>query len=136
MVAGVRGALAFGLGLMWVPVFATAQSVTAHPEAHSRSAAARAAAGAIAAVDAVDAADIVERALDRASRQRKAALDSHFEYVTAGTVESLDAAGNVTRTETRRHLHYPLDGHFYSEVIGRDGRSLDAGDARDEREAV
>ena len=89
---------------------------------------------AVDAVAAVDAADIVERALDRASRQRKAALDSHFEYVTAGTVESLDAAGNVTRTETRRHLHYPLDGHFYSEVIGRDGRSLDAGDARDERE--
>ena len=140
-VAGVRAALAFGLGLMWVPVSATAQSVTAHLEPHARNAAPRAAAGAIAAGDpldaagdAVDAAAIVERALDRASRQRESALDSLFDYLTVGTVESLDAVGNVTRTETSRRLHYPLEGHFYSEVIGRDGRSLDTGDARDERE--
>ena len=121
---GARGALALGFGLIWAPVFATAQSVGAIAASDPMDA----------AVDAVDAAEIVERALDRASRHRESALDSHFEYVTAGTVESLDGGGNVTRTETSRRRHYPLEGHFYSELIGRDGRSLDAGDARDERE--
>ena len=83
--------------------------------------------------DRVDASTIVARALDVASKQRDSALGSYFEYVTAGTVESLDADGNVTRTETSRRRHYPLEGHFYSELIGSDGGSLDADDVRDEQ---
>lgn len=113
----VRGALACCLGLICTPVPATAQS-----------------GGELVARDLLDASTIIARALDVTSRQRDAALDRHFEYVTAGTVESLDAAGNVTRTETNRRRHYPLEGHFYSELIGRDGRALDADDVRDERE--
>ena len=113
----VRGALACCLGLIWLPVPATAQS-----------------GGELVASDRLDALTIVERALDRAAKQRESALDTRFEYVTAGTVESLDAAGNVTRTETSRRRHYPLEGHFYSELVEREGRSLDADDARDERE--
>ena len=117
--AAVRAgsALACCLGLLCAPGPATAQS-----------------AGELVADDRVDAATIVERALDVASRQRDSALGSYFEYVTAGTVESLDADGKVTRTETSRRRHYPLEGHFYSELIGRDGRSLDAGDVRDEQD--
>lgn len=123
------GSVACCVGLIGAPVLATAQPV-----------------GPVAARDVVDvagdmpaaadapaAADIVGRALDRAARQRESALARHFEFVTAGTVESLDAAGNVTRTETNRRRNYPLEGHFYSELVGRDGRSLDADDARDER---
>ena len=115
--AGARSALACCLGLICVPGPATAQS-----------------AGELVAGDRVDAASIVERALDAASRQRDSALGSYFEYVTAGTVESLDADGNVTRTETSRRRHYPLEGHFYSELIGRDGGSLDGDDVRDEQD--
>ena len=115
--ARLRGTLACCFCFVWAPVPATAQS-----------------GGELAASDRVDASTIVQRALDVASTQRDSALDSHFEYVTAGTVESLDAAGNVTRTETSRRRHYPLEGHFYSELIGRDGHFLDAGDSRDERE--
>ena len=113
----LRGALACCLGLICVPDPAPAQS-----------------AGELAAGDRVDASAIVERALDVASRQRDSALGTYFEYVTAGTVESLDADGNVTRTETSRRRHYPLEGHFYSELVGRDGGSLDAGDVRDEQD--
>ena len=111
-----RGALAFCLGLICVPGPATAQS-----------------AGELVAGNPVDASTIVERALDVASRQWDSELGSYFEYVTAGTVESLDADGNVTRTETSRRRHYPLEGHFYSELIGRDGDPLDRDDLRDEQ---
>ena len=112
-----RRGLAFCLGLICVPGPATAQS-----------------AGELVAGNSVDASTIVERALDVASRQWVSALGSHFEYVTAGTVDSLDADGNVTRTETSRRRHYRLEGHLYSELIGRDGGSLDRDDARDEQD--
>ena len=112
-----RSALAFCLGLICVPGPAPAQSAR-EPVAGNR----------------VDAATIVERALDVASRQRDSARGSDFEYVTAGTVESLDADGNVTRTETSRRRHYPLAGHFYSELIGRAGGPLDRDDMRDEQD--
>ena len=115
-VVRTRSALAFCLGLICLPGPATAQS-----------------AGELVARNRVDASTIVERALDVASRQRDSALGSAFEYVTAGTVESL-ADGNVTRTETSRRRHYPLEGHFYSELIGRNGGSLDHDDVQDEQD--
>ena len=116
-VARARSALAFCLGLICLPEPATAQS-----------------AGELVAGNRVNASTIVERALDVASRQRDSALGSSFEYVTAGTVESLDADGNVTRTETSRRRHYPLEGHLYSELIGRNGGSLDHDDVQDEQD--
>ena len=82
----------------------------------------------------VDAATIIERALEQAARQRAAAFELDFEYITDGAVESLDGDGRVTRIETTRNRHYPLEGHFYSELIARDGHSLDEDAARDERE--
>ena len=82
----------------------------------------------------VEAHQIIDRALEQAVGQRKTAFELGFEYFTDGRVESLDGDGRVTRTETTRNRHYPLEGHFYSEVIGRDGQPLDADDARDERE--
>ena len=118
MLAGrARRALACCFGLLCVPGPATAQA-TDEPVGGNR----------------VDASSIVERALDVASRQRDSALGSYFEYVTAGTVESLDADGNVTRTETSRRRHYPLEGHLYSELIGRDGGALDRDHVRDEQD--
>lgn len=89
--------------------------------------------GVDAAADAVDVVTVVERALERAATQRERALDGDFEYITDGTVESLDRNGRVVRTERTRRRHYPLEGHVYSELIGRDGGPLDADDARDER---
>jgi len=113
----VKRALACCVGLLCVPGPAAAQL-----------------AGELVVGDRVDASTIVQRALDVASKQRDSALGSYFEYVTAGTVESLNADGNVTRTETSRRRHYPLEGHFYSELIGRDGGPLDADDVRDEQD--
>ena len=115
-VVAVRGGV-LACSLIWAAVPANAQSGS-EPVAGDRP----------------DADAIVARALDVASRQRTAALDSPFEYVTAGTVETLDAQGNVARTETDRRRHYLLAGHFYAELIARDGRALDPDDARDERE--
>ena len=87
------------------------------------------------AVDApVEARVIIDRALEQAAPQRAAAFELDFEYFTDGRVESLDGDGRVTRVETTRNRHYPLEGHFYSELIARDGRPLDEDEARDERE--
>ena len=76
----------------------------------------------------------LEGALERAPRQQESAVELDFKYVTEGRVESLDGKGNVTRTETTRRRHYPLEGYLYSELIERDGQPLDTGDARAERE--
>ena len=78
--------------------------------------------------------EIIDRALEQAAGQRVVAFELGFEYFTDGRVESLDGDGRVTDTETTRNRHYPLEGHFYSEVIGRDGGPLDEDEARDERE--
>ena len=77
---------------------------------------------------------IIERALEQARLQHEAAIERDFEYVTVATAESLDGGGKVTRTETTRRRHFPLEGHLYSELIERDGQPLDADDVRDERE--
>ena len=77
---------------------------------------------------------IIDRALEQAVRQRAVAFELGFEYFTDGRVESLDGDGRATDTKTTRNRHYPLEGHFYSEIIGRDGRPLDEDEARDERE--
>ncbi len=76
---------------------------------------------------------IIDRALEQAVEQRAVAFDLGFEYFTDGRVESLDGDGRVTDTEKTRNRHYPLEGHFYSEVIGRDDQPLDDDEARDER---
>ena len=91
----------------------------------------------IAGLDAIDtrlaARRIIDRSLEQAVEQRAAAFELGFEYFTDGRVESLDGDGRVTDTDTTRNRHYPIEGHFYSEVIGRDGRPLDEDEARDER---
>lgn len=147
-----------GLGLVCVPLVTAAQS----PDVGALDAAPAAAApdvdaigasphvgtidaspdvGAIDASPDVDALDapvaarqIIDRALEQAAGQRAAAFVLGFEYFTDGRVESLDGDGRVTDTRTTRNRHYPLEGHFYSEVIGRDGQPLDEDEARDERE--
>ncbi len=116
MVANVHRTIAWCLGLACVPLVTTAQPV-----------------GDDALDDSIEAAAIIDRALERAASRREAAFRFDFEYITAGSVESLDGDGRVTRTETTRNRHYPLEGHFYSELIERDGRALDEGDARDEQ---
>ncbi len=86
------------------------------------------------AVDApLEAHEVIDRALEQAARLRPLAFELGFEYFTDGWVESLDGDGRVTDTKKTRNRHYPLEGHFYSEVIGRDDRPLDDDEVRDER---
>ena len=81
----------------------------------------------------IGARDIIDRALEQAAEQRAAAFELGFEYFTDGRVESLDGDGRVTDAKATRNRHYPLEGHFYSELIARDGEPLGGDDARDER---
>ena len=76
---------------------------------------------------------IIDRALEQAAEQRAEAFALGFEYFTDGRMESLDGERRVTDAETTRNRHYPLEGHFYTEVIGRDGGPLDEDEAREER---
>ena len=144
--------LAWCLGLVCLPLAATAQSLgddavdaplearestgrALEDEALDASGDAHAIIDRVLEADAVDEARvIIDRALEQAARQRAAAFELDFEYFTDGLVESLDGDGRVTRVETTRNRHYPVEGHFYSEIIARDGRPLDEGTARDERE--
>ena len=128
-------AIAWCLGSVCVPVVAAAQSpnvgaLDAAPAAGTLDAAP----DLDAPVAPVAAHQIIDRALQQAVEQRAAAFELGFEYFTDGRVESLDGNGRVTDAKTTRNRHYPLEGHFYSEVIGRDGRPLDEDEARDERE--
>ncbi len=127
--------LAWCLGLVGLPLLATAQPLGDDAGGDAVEATAIIDRGLEdAAGDApVEARVIIDRALEQAARQRAAAFELDFEYFTDGWVESLDSDGRVTRVETTRNRHYPLDGHFYSELIARNGRPLDEDAARDER---
>ena len=146
-------AMACSVGLVCVPLVTAAQSpdvgahdavpaaaaIDAAPDVDARDASphvgATDASPDIAALDDPGAArQIIDRALEQAVGQRATAFELGFEYFTDGRVESLDGDGRVTDAETTRNRHYPLEGHFYSEVIGRDGGPLDEDEARDERE--
>ena len=136
-------AIVGGFGLVCVPFGAAAQSLDIDGLAETTAAAAVDTTPDVALLDATpdgDALDaplaaprIIDRALEQASRQRVVAFDLGFEYFTDGRVESLDGDGRVTDTEKTRNRHYPLEGHFYSEVIGRDDQPLDDDEVRDER---
>ena len=128
------------LGLVCVPRLGTAQSSYVDDLDGSPGAVAPSPdAGAIApspdpgaGTASVEARDIIDRALEQAEEQRATAFELGFEYFTDGRVESLDGDGRVTDTKATRNRHYPLEGHFYSELIARDGEPLDGDDARDE----
>ena len=77
---------------------------------------------------------IVERMIERAARQDEAAPELQYESRIVTTTERFDGEGAVTKTETAEHRRYPLEGELYDELIARDGRPLDAGQQRDERE--
>ncbi len=136
-------AIFWGFGLICAPFVAAAQSPGADGLAGTTVAAGVDTTPDVALLDATpdgDALDapltaprIIDRALEQAARQRVVAFDLGFEYFTDGRVESLDGDGRVTDTEKTRNRHYPLEGHFYSEVIGRDDQPLDDDEARDER---
>ena len=142
-----HSAIVWCLGLACVPLVTAAQSPDVDALGASTDAGAIDAApdvdvpdatpdiGALDALDAPLTADrIIDRVLEQAAEQRAAAFELGFEYFTTGRVESLDGDGRVTDARTTRNRHYPLQGHFYSEVIGRDGQPLDEDEARDERE--
>ena len=145
--ASRHSAIVWCLGLACVPLVTAAQSPDVDALGASTDAGAIDAApdvdvpdatpdiGALDALDAPLTADrIIDRVLEQAAEQRAAAFELGFEYFTTGRVESLDGDGRVTDARTTRNRHYPLQGHFYSEVIGRDGQPLDEDEARDERE--
>lgn len=117
MTAGAGRMVICLFALVCAPLAATAQSASYDAEDGS-----------------LRATTIIERALEQARLQHEAAIERDFDYVTVATAESLDGGGKVTRTETTRRRHYPLEGHLYSELIERDGQPLDAGDVRDERD--
>ena len=78
--------------------------------------------------------EIIARMLERAERQDENESELRYESRIVTTSDRLDEAGAITETETREYRRYPLEGELYEELILRDGRPLDAGQQRDERE--
>lgn len=77
--------------------------------------------------------EIVDRALERTAKKDESGIEFEFESIVNSVVERLDAGGGVTAAETKRSHRYPLEGYFYEEVVGRDGRALTPGEARKEQ---
>ena len=78
--------------------------------------------------------EIIARMVERAEQQDEREAELRYESRIVTTSDRLDEAGAITETETREHRRYPLEGELYEELILRDGRPLDAGQQRDERE--
>lgn len=86
------------------------------------------------ASEALSAAEIVERALARAAEREESELDLRFESSVLSTVETIGADGEATDVKTARYRRYPLEGSLYQEIVERDGKALDASEARRERQ--
>ncbi len=112
-----------------VVILATATAFPAQ-EARPPAAATPAAAGA----DALPLEAIIARMIERAERQDESKSELRYESRIVTTSDRFDEAGAITETETREYRRYPLEGELYEELIARDGRPLDAGQQRDERE--
>ncbi|MBN1570895.1 MAG: hypothetical protein JXA73_23845 [Acidobacteria bacterium] len=82
--------------------------------------------------ESVSAQEIVRRAVARAEAQHNAQADVQFQSQTAMSIQSLDAGGKVTRTESTQYRQYPVNGALFEEVIARDGRALNARERKDE----
>ena len=86
------------------------------------------------ASEALSAAEIVERALARAAEREESELDLRFESAVLSTVETIGAEGEATDVKTARYRRYPLEGSLYQEIVERDGKALEASEARRERQ--
>ena len=111
-----------------VVILATAAAFPAQ-EAPPSAGATPAAGGADAPLDA-----IIARMIERAERQDESKSELRYESRIVSTSDRFDEAGAITETETREYRRYPLEGELYEELIARDGRPLDTGQQRDERE--
>ena len=87
-----------------------------------------------AATDSLSAGTIIERIVERAARQDEAEVELEFESFIRTTVDSFDADGNVTKTDTTLHKRYALEGELYEELVQRNGAPLTDDDVKEERE--
>ena len=76
--------------------------------------------------------DLVAKALERSTSEARSRLDLAFVCMVDSAVETLDAEGQVTDTETKRSRRIPLEGHLYDELVERDGKSLSPEQSRRE----
>ena len=86
------------------------------------------------ATDSPSAATIIERIVERATRQDESAVELEFESLIRTTVDSFDADGNVTKTDTTLHKRYALEGELYEELVQRNGAPLTDDESEKERE--
>ena len=75
---------------------------------------------------------ILELAVERAKSNDDGGAELAFESVVESTVETLGGDGNVVEVESVRMRRYPLEGEMYEELLARDGKELDAREARKE----
>ena len=68
--------------------------------------------------------DLVAKALERSTSEERSRLELAFVCMVDSAVETLDAEGQVTFTETKRSRRIPLEGYLYDELVERDGKTL------------
>ncbi len=75
---------------------------------------------------------ILELALERAERNDDAGVELAFESFVESSVETLGRDGAMVEVASTRMRRYPLEGEMYEEFVARDGRDLNAAEARKE----
>ena len=78
--------------------------------------------------------DIIDRVIERAAAQDESGVEFEYESLIATTTDSFNSDGEVTKTETRLHKRYPLEGELYEELVEQNGHPLSERDRREERE--
>jgi hypothetical protein len=74
--------------------------------------------------------EIVQRAVERSESQLTSGVEAEFDSLVLTLVHAVDADGTITKTESSLYSRYPLHGAIYEELIEKEGRPLDEGEAR------
>jgi hypothetical protein len=75
---------------------------------------------------------IIDLAIARSDAQYESLVDAMFESDKISSIESLDANGEITKTDQTRYRQYPLAGALFEEMMKKNGKPLSEKELREE----
>lgn len=77
---------------------------------------------------------IIDRMIERAEAQDETGAELSYEARIVTRIDTLNAEGEVTKTEEWLHKRYPVESQLFDELIARDGQPLDEQERREQAE--
>ena len=77
--------------------------------------------------------EIIDLAIARSDAQYESLIDVMFESEKISSIKSLDAEGEVTKTDQIRYRQYPLAGALFEEMVDKNGQPLDEKELGEEK---